>query len=223
MQERKDYSLMGRADFSCHQSLLATSSMLAWLYVGVLCVSYALCSMILHSFVPVDVGMWQAFLHQVPLDVFKWQLAAFGGVLLLNIINLVFCGNPVQYNCNVLLVLIHSVAFVTDWLIEAQSTSLVPGHNGRFFVPLRYVQWMHTTPTMVLLMSMMSNLPSWRVAAAVGGDLVMVLTGLGACWTSGLLQVRAAPPVLARSSRHMRAHNSRHTHAHAPTHGVSSI
>jgi hypothetical protein len=68
---------------------------------------------------------------QVPLDVFKWQLAAFGGVLLLNIINLVFCANPVQYNCNVLLVLIHSVAFATDWLIEAQSTSLVLAHNGR--------------------------------------------------------------------------------------------
>ncbi|KAF6251826.1 hypothetical protein COO60DRAFT_581296 [Scenedesmus sp. NREL 46B-D3] len=189
MQERKEYSLMGHADFSYHQSLLGTSSRLAWLYVGVLCTSYVLCLMILHSFAPVDVGMWQAFLDKVPLDVFKWQLAAFGGVLLLNIINLVFCSNPVQYNCNVLLVLIHSVAFVTDWLIEAQGTSLVLGHNGRFFVPLRYVQWMHTTPTMILLMSMMSDMSPWRVTAAVGGDLVMVLAGLGASWTSGVLQV----------------------------------
>jgi hypothetical protein len=42
---------------------------------------------------------------------------------------------------------------------------------------------------MILLMSMMSDLPSWRVSAAVGGDLVMVLAGLGASWTSGPLQV----------------------------------
>jgi hypothetical protein len=37
----------------------------------------------------------------------------------------------------------------------------------------------------------MSDLPSWRVTAAVGGDLVMVLAGLGASWTTGALQVRS--------------------------------
>jgi bacteriorhodopsin len=60
------------------------------------------------------------------------------------------------------------------------------------FVPLRYVQWLHTTPTMILLMSMMSDLPSRLVTAAVGGDLVMVLAGLGASWTHGPLQVGAS-------------------------------
>jgi hypothetical protein len=57
------------------------------------------------------------------------------------------------------------------------------------FVPLRYVQWLHTTPTMILLMSMMSDLQPWRVTAAVAGDLMMVLAGLGASWTSGVAQV----------------------------------
>jgi hypothetical protein len=34
MQERKDHSLMGHADVCYHQSLLGTSSRLAWTYVG---------------------------------------------------------------------------------------------------------------------------------------------------------------------------------------------
>jgi hypothetical protein len=32
---------------------------------SVLCSSYALCLMILHSYAPVDAGMWQGFLQQV--------------------------------------------------------------------------------------------------------------------------------------------------------------
>lgn len=66
----------------------------------------------------------------MPKSVFQWQLAAFGAVLVLNVINLLFCSTPVQYNCNVLLSLIHGVAFATDWLIEAQATPVVVSWGG---------------------------------------------------------------------------------------------
>jgi len=63
--------------------------------------------------------------------VFTGQVAAFGGVLLLNLINLMFCSAPVQYNCNVLLVLIHGVAFATDYLLELNATPVVVSWSGR--------------------------------------------------------------------------------------------
>lgn len=62
---------------------------------------------------------------------FIGQVAAFGGVLLLNVINLMFCSAPVQYNCNVLLVLIHGVAFATDYLLEVNATPVVVSWSGR--------------------------------------------------------------------------------------------
>jgi hypothetical protein len=63
--------------------------------------------------------------------VFTAQVAAFGGVLVLNIINLMFCSAPVQYNCNVLLALIHGVAFATDYLLEMKATPVVMSWGGR--------------------------------------------------------------------------------------------
>lgn len=57
------------------------------------------------------------------------------------------------------------------------------------FVPLRYIQWMHTTPTMILLMAMMSSSTSVGVWGAVLADLVMVGAGMIATWTSGVTQV----------------------------------
>lgn len=62
-------------------------------------------------------------------------------------------------------------------------------HTTNRFVPLRYIQWLHTTPTMILLMAMMSSTSSVGLTGAVGADLVMVATGLAATWTDGLTQV----------------------------------
>lgn len=67
---------------------------------------------------------------QVPAHLFQWQLAAFGGVLVLNVINLVLRHNRAQYNCNVLLVLIHMVAFSTDLCICKGWTPLVKTASG---------------------------------------------------------------------------------------------
>jgi hypothetical protein len=67
---------------------------------------------------------------QINEQVFHWQLAGFGGVLALNLINLMFCSTPVQYNCNMLLGLIHGVAFTTDCLIACRATPVVVSWSG---------------------------------------------------------------------------------------------
>lgn len=103
----------------------------------------------------------------------------------------------VQHNCNVLLVAIHAVAFFTDLALVRRSTPLVRAAGalgaaapagGLLFFPLRYVQWLHSTPTMLLLMALMSDLSRGRLWLALGADVVMIVTGCAASWLSGPLQ-----------------------------------
>ncbi len=139
---------------------------------------------------------------QVPVSLYQWQLAAFGGVMVINVLNILFCTSQVQYNCNVLLIAIHSVAFFTDLALVRRATPLVRGGvlfgaygpaapmaaaRGLFF-PLRYVQWLHSTPTMLLLMALMSDLSSAQLGATIASDVAMIVTGLLASWLGGPMQ-----------------------------------
>lgn len=45
------------------------------------------------------------------------------------------------------------------------------------------MQWAHSTPTMLLMMSVMSDLSAGDVALAVLADMVMVVSGLLATWS----------------------------------------
>lgn len=50
------------------------------------------------------------------------------------------------------------------------------------------MQWAHSTPTMLLLLSMMAELQPRQVAAMLGWDCLMIWAGLVAAWASGPLQ-----------------------------------
>jgi hypothetical protein len=107
----------------------------------------------------------------------------------------------VQHNCNVLLIAIHGVAFCTDLALVRGTTPLVRGggplltlgapvsaRTAGLFFPLRYVQWLHSTPTMLLLMALMSDLSSTQLRNAMAADVVTMTTGMVATWASGPLQ-----------------------------------
>ena len=178
---------------------------------------------------------------QVPCELFQWQLAAFGGVMVLNILNILFCTSQVQHNCNVLLIAIHGVAFATDLALVRRATPVARGGaaalgagalgggwswpfsgssgggssgsgaaaaaaaasaaavvagpaapGAGLFFPLRYIQWLHSTPTMLLLMALMSDLTAAQLWATLACDVIMIVTGLAASWLGGGAQVAAA-------------------------------
>lgn len=54
------------------------------------------------------------------------------------------------------------------------------------FYPLRYIQWAHSTPSLLLMLSLMSSVGLGEVVGAVVCDVVMILTGLWACYATGL-------------------------------------
>ena len=57
-------------------------------------------------------------------------------------------------------------------------------------MPMRYIQWTHSTPTMILVMSMLGDLSTRELAQALLADFVMIFTGLGASVTTGPTQGR---------------------------------
>jgi hypothetical protein len=67
---------------------------------------------------------------QVPTSTLHWHLAAFGGVLVLNVLNLVLCTSRVQFNCNLLMVYIHGVALITDAMLVNNQTPVLRAPDG---------------------------------------------------------------------------------------------
>jgi bacteriorhodopsin len=162
---------------------------------------------LLAALVPPDPLLYAELRATVPPALFQWQLAAFGGVTVLNVLNVMLCTSRVQYNCNVLLFAIHGVAFYTDLALATGRTPIVRspplalplpwlrrggegsgGGGGGLFFPLRYVQWLHSTPTMIVLMALMGELTRAQLGAALAADITMILTGLAASWLGGPMQ-----------------------------------
>lgn len=68
---------------------------------------------------------------QIPSQIMNWQTAAFGGVLVLNLINLATKQHAVRFRANVLLLFINAVAFVTDLVISLDLTPAALTPAGR--------------------------------------------------------------------------------------------
>ncbi|GLI60629.1 hypothetical protein VaNZ11_002826 [Volvox africanus] len=119
---------------------------------------------------------------------FQVQTSAFGAVLLLNLLNLGMRQHLLPFKCNLLLLYINGVAFVTDLLLWRGQTTVLLSSSGRPFAPLRYVQWCHSTPTMIYMLALLADFRGWQLAVPLLSDLAMVATGLVACYTQGFFK-----------------------------------
>ncbi|GLC37952.1 hypothetical protein PLESTF_000607000 [Pleodorina starrii] len=161
----------------------------AWVSLGSL--SYAACAFYLER---QDTQSFSANLDEQVSSVawtFQVQTAAFGAVLLLNLLNLGMRQHLLPFKCNLLLLYINGVAFVTDLLLWRGATTVLMSSSGRPFAPLRYVQWCHSTPTMIYMLALLADCSGWQLTIPLLSDVVMVLTGLAACYTAGLLKLVA--------------------------------
>ncbi|EFJ44978.1 hypothetical protein VOLCADRAFT_106206 [Volvox carteri f. nagariensis] len=119
---------------------------------------------------------------------FQVQTAAFGAVLLLNLLNLGMRQHLLPFKCNLLLLFINGVAFVTDLLLWRGATMVMFSSSGRPFAPLRYVQWCHSTPTMIYMLALLADCGGCQLAVPLLSDVLMVASGLAACYTRGFLK-----------------------------------
>ncbi|KAJ9518452.1 hypothetical protein QJQ45_018497 [Haematococcus lacustris] len=153
------------------------------------CATFAISTYALHC-LSVDVEKNAAlFRSQVPNSYVEWPAAAFGATLVLNFMNLAFAQQLTRFTSNLLLLFINSVGFATNCLICFEATPVWLAGNGRAFHPLRYFQWLHSTPTIIFMMWLAcdpEDVPYNKMVLTVIADVVMILTGLLATWLPGI-------------------------------------
>ncbi|KAL6762258.1 hypothetical protein V8C86DRAFT_695017 [Haematococcus lacustris] len=174
----------------CHRLAshrLASKASLPSLSLG--CATFAISTYALHC-LSVDVEKNAAlFRSQVPNSYVEWPAAAFGATLVLNFMNLAFAQQLTRFTSNLLLLFINSVGFATNCLICFEATPVWLAGNGRAFHPLRYFQWLHSTPTIIFMMWLAcdpEDVPYNKMVLTVIADVVMILTGLLATWLPGI-------------------------------------
>lgn len=61
---------------------------------------------------------------------------------------------------------INAIAFSTNMLLYYGATPVLLDFFGRPCFPVRYVQWLHTTPTMIFMAAKISSFTTPQVSAA---------------------------------------------------------
>ncbi|GIL82425.1 hypothetical protein Vretifemale_11416 [Volvox reticuliferus] len=145
---------------------------LAWVFV------YIVARRILDACIPGDPLAAAELFKQVPLLVYQMSSTAFFTALVLNLTSLLFEDNSTKRQLALLSCAIKGAACHTDMLLVTGRASVVYDAFGAIVIPQRYVQWLVTTPTMVYILSKISDFTPLKTATAICLDVVMVLSGL---------------------------------------------
>lgn len=95
----------------------------------------------------------------------------FGTAFFLELLLIVFERHSPRSDLALLPAFIKGVA-CTSYVLASQGVSvIIYAANGRPHIAQRYVQWMHTTPTMLMLLAMGAGLPRKQVRLLPLGDL----------------------------------------------------
>ncbi|GLC39538.1 Hexokinase-3 [Pleodorina starrii] len=142
----------------------------------------------------------QQFLHnpkalvvlreQVPLAVYDRSTSIFLTALAIDLLNIVFERQTIKLDCVLLPAFIKGMASTTNVLVRFFVPVMALTDGGRPVVVQRYICWMHTTPSILMLLKMISTTITYREATmAILSDEVMVVTGVLALMTTGWQRV----------------------------------
>ncbi|PNH06772.1 hypothetical protein TSOC_006854 [Tetrabaena socialis] len=130
--------------------------------------------------IPGDPNAYAELSQQVPPLVYQMSSCAFFTAFVLNLTSLLFEDNAPKRQLALLSCAIKAAACHTDLLLITGGTTVVVDAFGTIVVPQRYAQWLVTTPTMIYILSKISDFTPLQTSAAIATDVLMVLTGLWA-------------------------------------------
>ncbi|KAG2431901.1 hypothetical protein HXX76_009392 [Chlamydomonas incerta] len=142
----------------------------------------------------------RAFLHnpaglaelrkEVPNAVYDRSTSIFLTALAIDILNIVFERQTIKLDCVLLPAFIKGMASTTNILVRFFTPVIALTNLGRPVVVQRYICWMHTTPSILMLLKMISTTITPReTMIAIFFDEVMVVTGVLALVTTGWQRV----------------------------------
>ncbi|GLC35005.1 Hexokinase-3 [Pleodorina starrii] len=155
----------------------------AWTLAGVFV--YMTARWIVDVCIPADPLASAELFRQVPLLVYQMSSTAFFTALVLNLTSLLFEDNAPKRQLALLSFAIKGAACHTDMLLVTGRAHVVFDAFGAIVIPHRYVQWLVTTPSIVYILSKISDFTPAQTAAAIGMDVAMILSGLIASFLPG--------------------------------------
>ncbi|GLI70739.1 hypothetical protein VaNZ11_015764 [Volvox africanus] len=165
-------------DDNCEDSEAFHGWVKTWAWTSACVFVYIAARWILDACIPGDPLASAELFKQVPLIVYQMSSTAFFTALVLNLTSLLFEDNATKRQLALLSCAIKGAACHTDMLLVTGRASAVYDAFGGIVIPQRYAQWLVTTPTMVYILSKISDFTPLQTATAICLDVIMVISGL---------------------------------------------
>ncbi|KAK9805586.1 hypothetical protein WJX72_006500 [[Myrmecia] bisecta] len=140
---------------------------------------YIALSMVLPFFTGSSKAGYKALIAQgSSLQIYQMSCAAFFSAMVIDAASLLFETNATKQQLALLGVFIKGTACYADMTIWLGGGIIIINDLGKPVILQRYIQWFVTTPTMLLLMSRLSDFTVKQVALTVVMNAVMLATGM---------------------------------------------
>ena len=114
--------------------------------------------------------------------------AAFFTAAVLNLLSFIFEETPEKRQLALLSALIKALSWHCDYLIVTGNAVITFDGYGAVFVPSRYAQWSCTTPTMLFILSKISDFTPGQAFFAMLCDWIMIVSGyVAATYPPGII------------------------------------
>eukprot|EP00798_Chlamydomonas_sp_ICE-L_P002518 gene2518-5470_t len=114
------------------------------------------------------------FASQVYAEAYTWPMVAFGTAFCLNFLTLLFERESAKFQLALLTCYINFLAGLSDYLQWRGYAPTVLGTWGHGIQIVRLVMYLHTTPAMVYLLSIVSDFNRTRIFRVLGADIGML-------------------------------------------------
>lgn len=115
---------------------------------------------------------------QVAEEAYQWPMVAFGTAFMINIVTFILECEPSKQQLALLSCYINLLACINDFLSWKGVQPIMRDYWGHGLNPCRLVMWLHTTPVMVYLLSMLSNFTRKQVLTTMAVDIIMIGSGI---------------------------------------------
>jgi hypothetical protein len=115
-----------------------------------------------------------------PMPLWEWRLVqmAFTTCLLLDFISFLWTVDKAKKRLFYFVAVINGLPILTYGLLAGGSSPIIVDVHGRRLVLYRYVQWLFTTPAMLYLYSIVSNIPSKELIIAMALEYIVIILGV---------------------------------------------
>lgn len=158
-------------------------------------------------------------LNGEPLPIEQWKLMqmAFATTLVLDFTSFLWTVDKGKKRLFYFVMVINGLPVITYGLLASGSAPMLVDAHGRRLVLARYVQWLFTTPAMLYLYSIISNITSRELVVAMLLEYSVICLGIGAsllpapfdlCFLAASLPLPRPPPSTAQPPGE-RSHSNR--------------